>query len=176
MSSNIPWTSTTDDFDELWQTADEGDAPDFVPDILATMFAQQQEHMREYSDIQHTTPKIDPHQWGDIQSPLVQAKIRESAGYTVEELYEAVNLLKNKPWKQSFRTTDRDAFLEELGDPYRLVLVDREGRAGLDLGVSGVPESFAVDAYGTIVAKSSGPILTDADLKKLTDALNAPAR
>jgi len=39
-----------------------------------------------------------------------------------------------------------------------------------------VPESFAVDAYGTIVAKSSGPILTDADLKKLTDALNAPAR
>ena len=47
------------------------------------------------------------------------------------------------------------AFLDELGDPYALVLVDREGRAGLDLGVSGVPESFAVDAYGTIVAKSS---------------------
>lgn len=69
-----------------------------------------------------------------------------------------------------------DAFLEELGDPYRLVLIDREGRAGLDLGVSGVPESFAVDAYGTIVAKSSGPVLTDADLKKLTDALAAPAR
>lgn len=69
-----------------------------------------------------------------------------------------------------------DAFLEELGDPYRLVLVDREGRAGLDLGVSGVPESFAVDAYGTIVAKSSGPVLTEADLKPLVDALKAPAR
>lgn len=69
-----------------------------------------------------------------------------------------------------------DAFLQELGDPYRLVLVDREGRAGLDLGVSGVPESFAVDAFGTIVAKSSGPVLTDQDLKKLTDALAAPAR
>jgi cytochrome c biogenesis protein CcmG/thiol:disulfide interchange protein DsbE len=68
------------------------------------------------------------------------------------------------------------AFLEELGDPYRLVLVDREGRAGLDLGVSGVPESFAVDAYGTIVAKSSGPVLTEADLKKLVDALKAPVR
>lgn len=68
------------------------------------------------------------------------------------------------------------AFLDELGDPYALVLVDREGRAGLDLGVSGVPESFAVDAYGTIVAKSSGPVLTDADLQKLVDALKAPAR
>jgi len=68
------------------------------------------------------------------------------------------------------------AFLDELGDPYALVLVDREGRAGLDLGVSGVPESFAVDAYGTIVAKSSGPVLTDADLQKMVDALKAPVR
>jgi cytochrome c biogenesis protein CcmG/thiol:disulfide interchange protein DsbE len=68
------------------------------------------------------------------------------------------------------------AFLEELGDPYRLVLIDREGRAGLDLGVSGVPESFAVDAFGTIVAKSSGPVLTDDDLQRLIDALKAPPR
>ncbi|QGJ96831.1 dUTPase [Gordonia phage Cleo] len=131
MSDNIPWTSTTDDFDELWQTADEGDAPDFVPDILATMFAQQLEHMRAYGDIQHTTPKIEPHQWGDIQSPLVQAKIRESAGYTVEELYEAVNLLKNKPWKQSFRTTDREAFLEELADVWHF-FIELHLLAGVD--------------------------------------------
>jgi hypothetical protein len=68
------------------------------------------------------------------------------------------------------------AFLDELGDPFTMVLVDREGRAGLDLGVSGVPESFAVDAMGRIVAKSSGPLLTDADLERLTSALVAPAR
>ncbi|MGH7026882.1 DsbE family thiol:disulfide interchange protein [Brevundimonas sp.] len=68
------------------------------------------------------------------------------------------------------------AFLDELGDPYALVLVDREGRAGLDLGVSGVPESFAVDAYGAIVAKSSGPVLTEAEFQKLVDALKAPPR
>lgn len=66
------------------------------------------------------------------------------------------------------------AFLDELGDPFSMVLVDREGRAGLDLGVSGVPESFAVDAYGRVVAKSSGPLLTDADARRLTDALTAP--
>ena len=68
------------------------------------------------------------------------------------------------------------AFLDELGDPFAMVLVDREGRAGLDLGVSGVPESFAVDAMGRIVAKSSGPLLTDADVDRLTAALVAPAR
>jgi cytochrome c biogenesis protein CcmG/thiol:disulfide interchange protein DsbE len=68
------------------------------------------------------------------------------------------------------------AFLDELGDPFAMVLVDREGRAGLDLGVSGVPESFAVDAMGKVVAKSSGPLLTDADVERLVTALDAPIR
>lgn len=57
------------------------------------------------------------------------------------------------------------AFLEELGDPFDLVLVDQQGKAGLDLGVSGVPETFVVDAYGVIKHKVSGPILTEADLQ-----------
>lgn len=65
------------------------------------------------------------------------------------------------------------AFLEELSDPFDVVLVDRDGRAGLDLGVSGVPETFAVDPWGRIVAKHSGPIVTEAELKHLTDALKA---
>ena len=68
------------------------------------------------------------------------------------------------------------AFLDELGDPFELVLVDQDGRAGLDLGISGVPESFAVNAMGEVVAKSSGPLLTDEDLRSLTDALIAPSR
>jgi cytochrome c biogenesis protein CcmG/thiol:disulfide interchange protein DsbE len=68
------------------------------------------------------------------------------------------------------------AFLDELGDPFTMVLVDREGRAGLDLGVSGVPETFAVDAMGRVVAKASGPLLTQADVDRLVEALDAPAR
>lgn len=68
------------------------------------------------------------------------------------------------------------AFLDELGDPFTMVLVDQEGRAGLDLGVSGVPETFAVDAMGRIVAKASGPLLTQADVDRLVAALDAPSR
>lgn len=68
------------------------------------------------------------------------------------------------------------AFLDELGDPFTMVLVDREGRAGLDLGVSGVPETFAVDAMGRVVAKASGPLLTQADVDRLVAALDAPPR
>jgi cytochrome c biogenesis protein CcmG, thiol:disulfide interchange protein DsbE len=63
------------------------------------------------------------------------------------------------------------AYLQELGDPYAAVLMDPEGQAGLDLGVSGVPETFAVDASGVIVAKASGPLVTDADVGRLAEAL-----
>ena len=68
------------------------------------------------------------------------------------------------------------AFLDEMGDPYAMVLVDREGRAGLDLGISGVPETFAVDALGRITAKQSGPLLDDADIERLVASMQAPSR
>lgn len=68
------------------------------------------------------------------------------------------------------------AFLDELGDPFAMVLVDREGRVGLDLGISGVPETFAVDAMGRITAKQSGPLLDDADIERLVASMQAPAR
>nr|WP_314433575.1 DsbE family thiol:disulfide interchange protein [uncultured Brevundimonas sp.] len=68
------------------------------------------------------------------------------------------------------------AFLDEMGDPYAMVLVDHEGRAGLDLGISGVPETFAVDAMGRITAKHSGPLLNDADIERLVASMQAPPR
>ncbi len=68
------------------------------------------------------------------------------------------------------------AFLDELGDPFTMVLVDREGRVGLDLGISGVPETFAVDAMGRITAKQSGPLLDDADIERLIASMQASPR
>jgi cytochrome c biogenesis protein CcmG/thiol:disulfide interchange protein DsbE len=53
------------------------------------------------------------------------------------------------------------AFLRKNGDPFAAVLVDRDGRAGIELGVSGVPETFLVAPDGKIVAKHSGPILPE---------------
>ncbi|MDP3656735.1 MAG: DsbE family thiol:disulfide interchange protein [Brevundimonas sp.] len=68
------------------------------------------------------------------------------------------------------------AFLDELGDPYAMVLVDREGRAGLDLGITGAPETFAVNAMGQVVAKSSGPLVDAAEIERLVEAIQAPPR
>ena len=77
-------------------------------------------------------------------------------------------------WKDDPAATR--AFLDELGDAYSMVLVDREGRAGLDLGITGAPETFAVDAMGKVVAKSSGPLLEPAEAERLVAAIQAPPR
>jgi cytochrome c biogenesis protein CcmG/thiol:disulfide interchange protein DsbE len=53
------------------------------------------------------------------------------------------------------------AMLDRLGDPYADVLVDRGGGAGLEFGVSGVPETFLVGADGKILAKHTGPLTPD---------------
>lgn len=50
------------------------------------------------------------------------------------------------------------AFLAELGNPYAAVGADRDGRASIDLGVYGVPETFVTNAAGIIVYKHIGPI------------------
>ena len=50
------------------------------------------------------------------------------------------------------------AFLGRLGDPYALRLTDRDGRAGIEFGVTGVPETYLIGRDGRIVAKHSGPL------------------
>jgi cytochrome c biogenesis protein CcmG/thiol:disulfide interchange protein DsbE len=51
------------------------------------------------------------------------------------------------------------AWLKELGDPYRRIGSDRDGRAGIEWGVYGVPETFVVDRAGKIVHKHVGPLM-----------------
>jgi len=41
-------------------------------------------------------------------------------------------------------------WLENLGDPYTVVLVDGEGEYGLELGVYGAPETYIVDREGIV--------------------------
>jgi cytochrome c biogenesis protein CcmG, thiol:disulfide interchange protein DsbE len=50
------------------------------------------------------------------------------------------------------------AFLAELGNPYDAIGADTTGRASIDWGVYGVPETFVVDAEGIVRFKHIGPI------------------
>lgn len=53
------------------------------------------------------------------------------------------------------------AMLEDGGDPYALIGMDQPGRAAIDLGVTGAPETFIVDKAGRIRYKQIGPITPD---------------
>ena len=49
-------------------------------------------------------------------------------------------------------------WLRQLGNPYTGVLVDADGRVGIDYGVYGVPETFIVDRQGIVRLKHTGPL------------------
>jgi cytochrome c biogenesis protein CcmG/thiol:disulfide interchange protein DsbE len=49
-------------------------------------------------------------------------------------------------------------FLGRYGNPYGIVGVDGNGRAAIEWGVYGVPETFIVGREGTIVYKMVGPV------------------
>lgn len=49
-------------------------------------------------------------------------------------------------------------FLASLGNPYTAIGRDNTGRAGIEWGVYGVPETFVVDADGLITFKHVGPL------------------
>lgn len=49
-------------------------------------------------------------------------------------------------------------WLADLGDPYVISAFDGEGRAAIDWGVYGAPETFLVDARGVIIKKHVAPI------------------
>jgi len=69
---------------------------------------------------------------------------------------------------------DSKDFLQRYGDPFEAVLVDRDGRAGVELGVSGVPETFLVAPDGMVIAKHSGP-LQPADAEAMLEKAQAAA-
>lgn len=53
-------------------------------------------------------------------------------------------------------------FLDQLGNPFAAVGADASGRAGIEWGVTGVPETFIVGPDGRVVFKHTGPITPDA--------------
>jgi cytochrome c biogenesis protein CcmG/thiol:disulfide interchange protein DsbE len=52
------------------------------------------------------------------------------------------------------------AFLNEYGNPFDRVGLDTDGRAGIEWGISGVPETFVLDRHG-VVRGRFGPLTPD---------------
>ncbi|HSG04016.1 MAG TPA: DsbE family thiol:disulfide interchange protein [Marinobacterium sp.] len=61
------------------------------------------------------------------------------------------------------------AWLQRYLNPYREVILDQEGRLGLDMGVYGAPETYVIDAEGTIRYRHVGAV--DANVWKQLQAV-----
>lgn len=62
-------------------------------------------------------------------------------------------------------------WLEQFGNPYWMVLVDRNSRAHIDWGIYGAPETFLVDAKGVVRWKFVGPLTDEVIANQLQPAL-----
>ena len=56
-------------------------------------------------------------------------------------------------------------FLEELGNPYDIILKDSDGTKSIFLGAYGVPETFIIDKELNILRKYIGPINSENEIE-----------
>ncbi|HTP97626.1 MAG TPA: DsbE family thiol:disulfide interchange protein [Burkholderiales bacterium] len=71
---------------------------------------------------------------------------------------------------------DGIAWLDKMGNPYRLSAFDADGRVGIDYGVYGVPETYLIDKHGVIRLKRIGILTPDYLEQKLLPLVDALKR
>ena len=64
-------------------------------------------------------------------------------------------------------------FLTQYGNPYDAIGVDASGRAGIEWGVYGMPETFVVDPAGRVAYKHVGPMSPKDLEEKILPAITA---
>jgi len=64
-------------------------------------------------------------------------------------------------------------WLSQLGNPYQAVAVDRSGRAAIDWGVYGAPETFLVNPQGVVVYKHVGALTYETWTREILPRVSA---
>ena len=62
-------------------------------------------------------------------------------------------------------------FLQDLGNPYSLVLKDPEGKQSVSFGIYGIPESLLINNDNVIIKKFIGPLSLD-NYKEIKEMIN----
>lgn len=70
------------------------------------------------------------------------------------------------------RRADAQRWLRKLGDPYRQIAFDGDGRTGAALGVAGAPETYVLDREGRIVFRHVGPLTREVWRQTLSPLLD----
>ena len=64
-------------------------------------------------------------------------------------------------------------FLARLGNPFNAVGVDGNGRAAIEWGVYGMPETFVIDGQGRVAYKHVGPLTPEIVTRLVMPAIEA---
>jgi cytochrome c biogenesis protein CcmG, thiol:disulfide interchange protein DsbE len=79
---------------------------------------------------------------------------REEHNTLLEIKHQAVVPLIGMDWKDG--ENDPLGYLQQSGNPYDVIAADKDGRAAIDWGVYGAPETFLVNDKGIVVYKYVG--------------------
>lgn len=118
-----------------------------MTDRLLEVFKRQEELEDRYAPIEDKRGFYVAPRPLNIQDRFDQESFRIWNQFLVEELFEATNLLKNKPWKQTEKLVDEEKFDEEMGDAVHFFLK-------LWLLRHGTAESAAEALYHQYMGKS----------------------
>ncbi len=72
-------------------------------------------------------------------------------------------------WKDT--PEGRHKWLSQHGSPYSQVVID-DGGYGMELGITGTPETFIIDQNGVIVLQHRGPVTTDVWRQRISPMLS----
>lgn len=86
-------------------------------DWLQNIFDRQKELEDRYLSIEVANGFAHPESF-DLDDARTQWFLKDAAYRVVEELSEATNCFKNKPWKQTQVFTDREHYFEEMMDAF----------------------------------------------------------
>ncbi len=91
-----------------------------------------------------------------VDVPVIGLNYKEVRG---DGAFDMGKMPADEERKLAFQRANQ--WLSQHGDPYKLTVMDLDGRVGIDYGVYGVPETYIIDKTGVIRMKHTGPISPD---------------
>lgn len=104
--------------------------------------------------------KVSQH---DLKGEITLLNVFASWCFACRQEHEAITQLSNSGirvigFNYKDQPEDATAWLRRFGNPYLVIAQDLDGRAGIDWGVYGAPETFVIDHNGIVRDKRVGPV------------------
>ncbi|HVI53224.1 MAG TPA: DsbE family thiol:disulfide interchange protein [Candidatus Sulfotelmatobacter sp.] len=144
---------------------DKGDAPNFIPSVMVDKPAPD-------FDLPPLFDGKSGLKTADLQGKVTLINFFASWCVPCRAEHQLLSTLSGKGFvlvgvNYKDKPEDAKAWLGRLGDPYDVLVADRQGQTGIDFGVYGVPESYLIDRQGRIRFKQTGPFTPETIEKDL---------